>query len=185
MRLLGKGVYLLFCIITLSQFGCSTNPSPVSASLNWNAELVDDLPVNPLRWRVITSTSDQSTATMATLFGNDPAVGCARLHSQTNYPAGSVICLVTSLAGNRQCHRLGPKSPSRHDAIRDGDFPGQIPSVGRSTNSSELPGGSCANAMRLIDFSMAHPYNSFVRKQALLSSSLSLSYLSLQIGGGV
>ena len=60
-----------------------------------------------------------------------------------------------------------------------------IPSVGRSTNSSELPGRSCANAMRLIDFSMAHPYNSFVRKQALLSSSLSLSYLSLQIGGGV
>ena len=94
MRLLGKGVYLLFCIITLSQFGCSTNPCPVSASLNRNAELVGDLPVNPLRWRVITSTSDQSTATMATLFGNDPAVGYARLHSQTNYPAGSVICLV-------------------------------------------------------------------------------------------
>ena len=73
----------------------------------------------------------------------------------------------------------------RHDCRWEGDFPGQIPSVGRGTNSSELPGRSCANAMRLIDFSMAHPYNSFVRKQALLSSSLSLSYLSLQIGGGV
>jgi len=95
MRLPGKDVYLLFCIIALSQFGCSTHPAPVSASLNQNAELVGDLPVNPLRWRVITSTIDQSTATMATLFGNDPAVEYARSHSQTAYPAGSVICLVT------------------------------------------------------------------------------------------
>jgi hypothetical protein len=68
---------------------------------------------------------------------------------------------------------------------RGGDFPGQIPSVGRSTNSSELPGGSCANAMKLIDLNMTNPYNFSVRKHALLSSSLSLSYLSLQIGGGV
>ena len=67
----------------------------------------------------------------------------------------------------------------------EGDFPRQIPSVGRSTSSSELPGGSCANAMKVIDFNTAHPYNYSVRKQALLSSSLSLSYLSLQIGGGV
>jgi len=95
MRLIGKGIYLLFCIIALSQFGCSTNPSPISASLNRNAELVGDLPVNPLRWRVITSTNDQSTATMATLFGNDSAVEYARSHPQTDYPAGSAICLVT------------------------------------------------------------------------------------------
>ena len=39
--------------------------------------------------------------------------------------------------------------------------------------------------MKLIDFRMAHPYNSSVRNQVLLSSSLSLSYLSLQMGGGV
>jgi hypothetical protein len=74
---------------------------------------------------------------------------------------------------------------NKRGTIQEGDFPGQIPSVGRSTNSSELPGGSCANAMKLIDFSTAHPYNFSVRKHALLSSSLSLSYLSLQMGGGV
>ncbi len=39
--------------------------------------------------------------------------------------------------------------------------------------------------MKFIDFSMAHAYNFFVRTHVLLSSSLSLSYLSLQMGGGV
>ena len=67
----------------------------------------------------------------------------------------------------------------------EGDFPSQILGVGWSTNTDALPGRSRANTMKLVDFSMTLPYNSFVRNQVLLSSSLSLSYLSLQMGGGV
>jgi hypothetical protein len=67
----------------------------------------------------------------------------------------------------------------------EADFPSQIPRVGQNTKSSELPGRSRVNTMKFIDFSMARPYNFSVRKQVLLSSSLSLSYLSLQVGGGV
>ena len=32
---------------------------------------------------------------MSTLFGNDSAVECARTHSRHDYPAGSVLALVT------------------------------------------------------------------------------------------
>lgn len=95
MRLPSKGAYLLGFVVALSQLGCSGNPSPVSATLNQNSALSGGLPQNPLRWRVITSTIDRSDSTMATLFGNDLAVDYARAHSQQDYPAGSVLSLVT------------------------------------------------------------------------------------------
>lgn len=116
MRLPSKGVCLLGFIITLSQFGCSSNPSPVSASLNRNAALVGDLPANPLRWKVITSTIDRSNSTMATLFGNDPAVEYARSHSQHDYPAGSALCLVT-WTQREDARWFGAKIPDRVKSV--------------------------------------------------------------------
>jgi hypothetical protein len=95
MRFPSQGVYLLGFVVSLSQLGCSGNPPLVSATLNQNAALSGDLSANPLRWKVITSTIDRSNSTMATLFGNDLAVDYARAHSQQDYPAGSVLCLVT------------------------------------------------------------------------------------------
>jgi hypothetical protein len=50
------------------------------------------LPVNPLRWKVITSGVDARQATMYALFGNDRAVQCAR--SNTAYK-DAVLALVT------------------------------------------------------------------------------------------
>jgi hypothetical protein len=95
MRLRDKGACLFGFIIAVSQFGCSGNSSRVSAALNKNAALAGDIPENPLRWKVITSTIDRSDSTMATLFGNDLAVEYVRSHSQKDYPAGSVLSLVT------------------------------------------------------------------------------------------
>ncbi len=95
MRLHNQGAYLLGFIIAVSQFGCSGSSSRVSATLNKSAALAGNLPENPLRWKVITSTIDRSDSTMATLFGNDVAVEYARSHSQQDYPAGSVLSLVT------------------------------------------------------------------------------------------
>jgi hypothetical protein len=51
--------------------------------------------MNPLAWRVITSAIDPGDGTMSTLYGNDVAVGYARTHSRHDYPAGSVLSLVT------------------------------------------------------------------------------------------
>jgi hypothetical protein len=99
MRIQSKRAYLLGFIVALAQFGCSGSSSRVSArvsaTLNQNAAITGDFAENPLRWKVITSTIDRSNSTMATLFGNDPAVEYARSHSQQDYPPGSVLSLVT------------------------------------------------------------------------------------------
>jgi len=51
--------------------------------------------MNPLAWRIISSAIDPANGTMSTLYGNDLAVGYARANSQHDYPAGSVLSLVT------------------------------------------------------------------------------------------
>jgi hypothetical protein len=95
MRLRNKGAFFVGFIMAVIQFGCSGNSSRVSATLNKDAALAGNIRENPLRWGMITSTIDRSDSTMATLFGNDLAVERARSHSQQDYPAGSVISLVT------------------------------------------------------------------------------------------
>lgn len=62
---------------------------------NTIAALSDDLPYQPLQWKVITSSVDKPNATMSTLYGNDLAVTHARTSPQTPYPAGAVLALVT------------------------------------------------------------------------------------------
>jgi Cytochrome P460/Haem-binding domain len=73
-------------------------PSPKqngTAMFNQGAELTGELPANPLEWRVIGSALDQQDSTMSTLFGNDLAVQYARTSAQHNYPAGSMLSLIT------------------------------------------------------------------------------------------
>jgi len=53
------------------------------------------MPRNPLAWNAITSSIDPHASTMSTLYGNETAVRCARMDSRGEYPAGSVIALVT------------------------------------------------------------------------------------------
>jgi hypothetical protein len=80
----------LFCLA-----GC-TNPVPAAITrLNAGAVLNGNLPENPLHWQVITSAIDHRDATMYTVFGNDAAVAYARSHDDRNYPAGSILSLVT------------------------------------------------------------------------------------------
>lgn len=76
--------------------GCRNTVNPrVATTPNSAAELKGELPVNPLKWQVITSEFNPREHTMATLFGNDAAVTFARTHSEGAYPAGAEIALVT------------------------------------------------------------------------------------------
>jgi hypothetical protein len=89
------GVFLLLSVLSLNLLACSSDAPTILATLNQNASIVGNLPANPLQWKVISSEIDQSDSTMSTLYGNDLAVEYARGHSQRDYPAGSVLSLVT------------------------------------------------------------------------------------------
>ena len=54
-----------------------------------------ELPSNPLQGKVITSWVDKKDSTMSTLFGNDVAWQYARTNAEMQYPAGSVLSVVT------------------------------------------------------------------------------------------
>jgi Haem-binding domain/Cytochrome P460 len=71
-----------------------TKPIPLQ---QWNPSTPQGaaLPGNPLQWRVITSAIDDADSSMCTLYGNDVAVDYARKNPQRDYPAGSIVSLVT------------------------------------------------------------------------------------------
>ena len=75
--------------------GCSRENARVTTTLNNGAELVGELPSNPMRGKVITSWVDKQGSTMSTMFGNDVAVRYARTNQGAKYPAGSVVSVVT------------------------------------------------------------------------------------------
>ena len=81
-------------VLALVLCGCGGSHA-VTASINERAVLSGNLPWNPLQWKVITSSVDKRAQTMSTFYGNDAAVQYARSNSQQNYPAGSVLSLVT------------------------------------------------------------------------------------------
>lgn len=81
--------------ILLFVAGCANDRSHIVATPNQNAGLSGDLPFNPFEWQVVTSEINPSASTMSTLYGNEAAVKYARSHSQLDYPAGSVLALVT------------------------------------------------------------------------------------------
>jgi hypothetical protein len=86
---------LLAAALSISVLGCSNQNPRVVTKLNDSAALTGNLPANPFQWKVITSAINKQDSTMDTLFGNDIAVQYARTYSQHNYPAGSVLSLVT------------------------------------------------------------------------------------------
>lgn len=92
---------LVCCIgigITLLLSACKGVNPRVATRLNEGAAVVGDLPSNPIQGRIITSWIDKSDVqhpTMSTLYGNDIAVQYARTNSGHEYPAGSVLSLVT------------------------------------------------------------------------------------------
>ena len=62
---------------------------------NGAAALPPGLPADPLQWRVITTSLDETNRTMATLFGNDLAMVHVRTEAQSPWPPGAEVALVT------------------------------------------------------------------------------------------
>jgi hypothetical protein len=86
--------YLFATVLALGSSSCSGSGA-VTASINERATLTGSLPWNPLQWSVITSSIDKQAGATSVLYGNDVAVRHARSDSQENYPAASVLSLVT------------------------------------------------------------------------------------------
>jgi hypothetical protein len=89
--------FATFAVAALAlTLGCTQVPRPgLTDVINVDAALPAGTPVKPLDWRVISSSIDRGSQTMATLFGNDTAVDSARSASHTEYPPGAVLSLVT------------------------------------------------------------------------------------------
>jgi hypothetical protein len=66
-----------------------------SEVFNGLAALPGDLPVQPLQWRVITTSVNREIASMSELLGNDLAITHARTDAQSPWPAGAQVALVT------------------------------------------------------------------------------------------
>lgn len=92
---LTRAAVILCMALLLSVTGCAKENPRVVTTFNEAASLPADLPYNPLQWRVITSAIDRQDSTMYTLFGNDQAIGYATRNAQHDYPAGSILALVT------------------------------------------------------------------------------------------
>jgi Cytochrome P460 len=83
--------HLLFLTVCLILLSCGKNRTN---NYNTAAALRDTLLLQPNEWKVITSSINTSTHTMATLYGNEVAVKAAR-SGQGSYPAGASLLLVT------------------------------------------------------------------------------------------
>ena len=91
-----REIYLLGAVLAAGLVACSDKTNPrVVTRLNDEAALVGELPSNPLKGKVITSWVNKHDATMSTMLGNDVAVQYARTNAQMQYPAGSVLSVVT------------------------------------------------------------------------------------------
>ena len=111
MRLLMAG-----CVALLSfALGCSRTPSN-SEVFNQPAAIPAGAPLDPLQWKVITSSIDAPHQTMSMLFGNDVAVASARSGKQGKYPAGAVLSLVT-WAQQEDRHWFGARIPKQFQTM--------------------------------------------------------------------
>jgi hypothetical protein len=109
-----KALFLAAAVTLLPVAGCTSKPA--TSTINDQAALTGHLPYNPLAWKVITSSVNQRTATMSTLYGNDIAVQYARTNADRAYPAGSVLALVT-WAQRGDPHWFGAKIPSTVQSV--------------------------------------------------------------------
>ena len=87
-----------------------------SDAINRDAALPADLPYQPFQWRVITSFIDKQHSTMSTLYGNDLAVGRARMSPQTPYPTGAALALVT-WSQQEDRHWFGGRIPGKAESV--------------------------------------------------------------------
>jgi hypothetical protein len=100
-------------VMLVCTVGCTRRTQTVSELVNVDAALPAGLPVQPLEWRLITSTIDREHHTMATLFGNDTAVQSAWSTAGTvTYPAGSALAMVTWMQKD-DGHWFGARIPQR------------------------------------------------------------------------
>jgi len=91
-----REIYLFSAVLAAGLVSCSDKTNPrVVTRLNDEAALVGELPSNPLKGKVITSWVNKHDATMSTMLGNDVAVQYARTNAEMQYPAGSVLSVVT------------------------------------------------------------------------------------------
>jgi hypothetical protein len=67
----------------------------VQTRFNDDAELTGKLPHNPFSWQLISSTLNRNGHTISAFVGNEQAVKYARTNVAGDYPAGSVICVIT------------------------------------------------------------------------------------------
>ena len=104
---------ILVCSAALLLFatGCSRKP-PLSEVLNVDAAVPSDAPVQPLNWRIITTSVDAVHETTSTLFGNDIAIQSVRSSQHTEYPVGAVLALVT-WTQKEDSHWFGAKIPKQ------------------------------------------------------------------------
>jgi hypothetical protein len=87
---------IIAALLLFATVGCAHRTPTERDLFNVDAALPAGLPVQPLSWRVITSSIDREHHTMATLFGNDAAIRSARsAGGVSTYPAGSALALVT------------------------------------------------------------------------------------------
>jgi hypothetical protein len=90
-----KIIQVLAAALLLMVTGCSEPNARLKTRLNRDAEVSGELPYNPLQWEVIASTLNHNDHTLATVLGNDRAISYARNNASHEYPAGSVLSVMT------------------------------------------------------------------------------------------
>jgi hypothetical protein len=107
-----KRLGLLLLALTI---GCEHRPGTTDL-FNESAAIPAGAPVQPLNWRVVTSSIDPAHQTMSTLFGNDAAIESARTPGHAEYAAGSVLAQVT-WSQREDEHWFGGRIPQRFQAM--------------------------------------------------------------------
>ncbi|HWY56871.1 MAG TPA: cytochrome P460 family protein [Terriglobales bacterium] len=90
-----KTINVLAAALLLMLIGCSQPNARVTTRFNRDAEVSGEMPYNPLQWEVIASTLNHNDHTLATVLGNDRAIAYARKNASHEYPAGSVLSVIT------------------------------------------------------------------------------------------
>ena len=90
-----KAIHVLAAALLLMLVGCSEPNARVKTRFNHEAEVSGELPFHPLQWEVIACTLNHDDHTSATVLGNVQAISCARKNASHEYPAGSVLSVIT------------------------------------------------------------------------------------------
>jgi len=150
-----KALLFAVAIMFLPLAGCTSKPA--ASTVNDQAALTGQLPYNPLAWKVITSSVNQRSATMSTLYGNDVAVQYARTNADRAYPTGSVLALVT-WAQREDPHWFGARIPSSVQSVEFvmvQDAAGASPTYEHFQGSPLTRTAASASDAKRIDYLMA------------------------------